>query len=67
VGKAMEKRGKFLVWLGVLVLALLSYPLLSIVNRDLCYGGIPLLIYYFFGVWLLAIVMLFLGKRFLSS
>jgi hypothetical protein len=66
-GKAMAKRGKFLVWLGVLVLALLSYPLLSIVDRDLCYAGIPLLLYYFYGVWVLAIVMLFWGKRFLSS
>jgi hypothetical protein len=63
----MEKRGKLWVWLGVLVFALLNYPLLRIVNRDLCWGGIPLVIYYFFGVWLLAIGILFLGKRFLSS
>jgi hypothetical protein len=66
-GAAMEKRSRLLVLMGVLVLALFSYPLLSIVNRDLCYGGIPLLIYYFFGVWLLAIVMLYWGRRFLSS
>ena len=62
----MEKRGKLWVLLGVWVWALLNYPLLTIVNRDLCYAGIPLLIYYFFGVWLLAIGILFLGKRFLS-
>jgi len=62
----MEKRGKLLILLGVFVLALVNYPLLKIVNRDLCYGGIPLLIYYFFGVWLLAIGILFLGKRSLS-
>ena len=66
-GAVMEKRSKLWVWLGVLVLALFNYPLLTIVNRDLCYEGIPLLIYYLFGVWLLAIVILFLGKRFLSS
>jgi len=63
----MEKRGKLWVWLGALVFALLNYPLIKIVNRDLCWGGIPLVIYYFFGVWLLAIGILFLGKRFLSS
>ena len=62
----MEKRGKLLILLGVFVLALVNYPLLKIVNRDLCYGGIPLLIYYFFGVWLLAIGVLLWGKRFLS-
>jgi CDP-diglyceride synthetase len=66
VGAVMEKRSKLWVWLGVLVLALFNYPLLTIANRDLCYEGIPLLIYYLFGVWLLAIVGLFLGKRFLS-
>ena len=65
-GAVMEKRSKLWVWLGVLVLALFNYPLLTIANRDLCYEGIPLLIYYLFGVWLLAIVGLFLGKRFLS-
>ena len=67
VGEAMEKRSKLWVLLGVVALALFNYPLLTIVNRDLCYEGIPLLIYYLFGVWLIAIVMLFLGKRFLSS
>ncbi len=55
----MEKRNKLWVLLGILILALLNFPLLTIVNRDLCYGGIPLLIYYFFGVWVLAIVGLF--------
>ena len=63
----MEKRGKLWVLLGVLAFALFNYPLLKIANRDLCWDGIPLLVYYLFGVWLLVIVMLFLGKRFLSS
>lgn len=62
----MEKRNKLWVLLGILILALLNFPLLTIVNRDLCYGGIPLLIYYFFGVWLLAIGILAWGSRFLS-
>jgi hypothetical protein len=62
----MEKRNKLWVLLGVLILALLNFPLLTIVNRDLCYGGIPLLIYYLFGVWLLAIGILAWGSRFLA-
>jgi hypothetical protein len=62
----MEKRNKLWVLLGILILALLNFPLLTIVNRDLCYGGIPLLIYYFFGVWLLAIGILAWGSRFLA-
>jgi hypothetical protein len=63
----MEKRSKLWVLLGIIVLALLNFPLLTIVNRDLCYAGIPLLIYYLFGVWLLAIGILAWGRRFLSS
>ena len=62
----MEKRSKLGVLLGVFFLALLNYPLLKIADRDLCVGEVPLVIFYLFGVWLLAIGMLFLGKRFLS-
>ncbi len=47
-------------------MALFNYPLLRIANQDLCWAGVPVLIYYLFGVWALAIVLLFLGKRFLS-
>jgi hypothetical protein len=63
----MTKRGKLFVLLGVLAFLLFNYPLLTIFNRNLCFIGIPVLLYYFFGVWLLAIVILFWGKRFLSS
>jgi hypothetical protein len=63
----MTKRGKLLVLLGFLAFALFNYPLLKIFNRDLCWIGVPILIYYFFGVWLLAIVILLVSKRFLSS
>jgi energy-converting hydrogenase Eha subunit E len=63
----MTKRGKLLVLLGILAFALFNYPLVKIFNRDLCWIGIPVLIYYFFGAWLLAIVILAVGKRFLSS
>ncbi len=63
----MTKRGKLLVLFGILAFALFNYPLLKIFNRDLCWIGIPILIYYFLGVWLLAIVILAVSKRFLSS
>ena len=63
----MAKRGKLLVLLGALAFALFNYPLLKIFNRDLCWNGIPVLIYYFFGAWLLAIVILVVGRRFLTS
>ncbi len=63
----MTKKGKLLVLLGILAFALFNYPLLKIFNRDLCWVGIPVLIYYFFGAWLLAIVVLLVSRRFLSS
>ncbi len=63
----MEKRSKLWIVLGALIFALLNYPMLKIVNRNLCWGDIPIVIYYLFGVWLLAIGILFWCKRFLSS
>jgi hypothetical protein len=63
----MTKHGKLLVFFGVITFGLFNYPLLEIFKQDLCLGGIPLLLYYLFGAWLLAIVLLFLGKKFLSS
>lgn len=63
----MTKRSKFFVFLGVLMFALFNYPFLQIFNCEVCLGGIPLLIYYLFAVWLLAIVVLFLSRSFLSS
>ncbi len=63
----MEKRNKLWVLLGALFLALFNYPLLSIMNRNLCWGDVPVVVFYLFGVWLLAIGILFWGKRFLSS
>jgi hypothetical protein len=62
----MTKHGKLLVFWGLITLALFNYPLLEIFSQDLCLGGVPLLLYYLFGAWLLAIVVLFLGKNFLS-
>jgi len=63
----MPKREKLLILLGVLAFALFNYPLLKIFSRDLCLGEFPLLIFYVFGVWLLTIVVLLVGKKWLSS
>jgi hypothetical protein len=63
----MTKPGKLLVFLGLITFALFNYPLLEIFSQDLCLGGVPLLLYYLFGAWLLAIIMLFFGKDFLST
>ena len=63
----MTKRGKFWALLGILIFLLLNYPLLEIFNRDILLGGIPLLILYLHGVWLLAIAGLYaFGRRLIS-
>jgi hypothetical protein len=64
----MTKGAKLFVLLGMLTFALFNYPFLKIFNRNLCLiEDIPVLIYYLFGAWLLAIVILLAGRRFLSS
>lgn len=63
----MTKREKLLIFLGVLAFALFNYPLLQIFNSTLSVGGIPLLVVYLFGVWLLIILVLLVGKNWLSS
>jgi len=63
----MTKREKFWALLGIFIFFLLNYPLLEIVNRDTMLGGIPVLILYLHGVWLLAIAGLYaLGRRLIS-
>ena len=63
----MTKRGKLWALLGILIFLLLNYPLLQIFNRDTLLGGIPLLILYLLGVWLLAIAGLYaFGRRLIS-
>jgi hypothetical protein len=63
----MTKLGNLLIFLGVLAFALFNYPLLHIFNTPLYVGGIPLLLVYLFGVWLLTILVLLVGKNWLSS
>ncbi|MBM4283873.1 MAG: hypothetical protein FJ128_01300 [Deltaproteobacteria bacterium] len=63
----MEKRNKFAALLGFLAFLLVNYPLLGIGNREAFWAGVPVLIWYLHGVWLLAIVGLYiLGARLIS-
>jgi len=52
---AMAKRYKFLALLGILIFLLLNFPLLQIFNHDTLLAGIPVLVLYLHGVWLVAI------------
>lgn len=57
---AMTKSDKVWALLGILVFLLLNYPLLQIFNRATLLGGIPVLVLYFHGVWILAIAGLYI-------
>lgn len=52
------KRSRLIVLFAALFL-LLNFPLLSIFNRPILIGGVPLLFAYLFLIWLLTIVLLF--------
>jgi len=52
-----------LVFVSIIFLVLLAFPMLSIFNRLIFINGIPLLYIYLFGVWLLLIVVLFLFSK----
>jgi hypothetical protein len=45
---------------SVLLLALFTYPLVSIVNKAALISGIPVLFLYIFIVWIIAIIILYL-------
>ncbi len=65
---ASFRQGKLSGVLGILCFLLLSYPLLQIFNYDTLVAGIPLLFLYIFGVWLLAIIGLYvMSNRFASQ
>lgn len=54
------------VFLAAVLLAVFSYPLLSLANRPRILGGLPLLYVYLFAAWALALIGLFrtaTGKR----
>jgi hypothetical protein len=52
------KKHQRLLALFLLFLMLFNYPVISIVNRPVLVGGIPLLYLYLFIAWLLMLVLL---------
>ncbi|MBS1741459.1 MAG: hypothetical protein JST81_00375 [Bacteroidetes bacterium] len=50
------RRPKY-VLLSILLLLLISYPILSLPNKIKLLGGIPVLLFYLFIVWLVIIVL----------
>ena len=63
----MAKKRKFWALMGILIFLLLNYPLLQIFNRDALLAGIPVLVLYLHGVWLVAIVGLYALANRLTS
>lgn len=53
-----QKRQK-LILLSIFLLVLVSYPLITIVNKPLLIAGIPLLYLYIFFVWAAVIFTIF--------
>lgn len=60
--KDSGKTGK-LIALFVLFLVLMNYPVLSLFNRPVLVGGIPLLFIYIFSTWMLLIILIALTIR----
>jgi hypothetical protein len=52
------KRQRF-ISLAVLLLLIFIYPLISIANKPVRPGGIPLLFIYFFIAWIISIILLY--------
>ena len=53
------KRQK-LILLSILLLLLLSYPFITVANKMQLVGGFPVLYLYIFGVWIAAIIAMYL-------
>jgi hypothetical protein len=56
---SLLKQEKLSGALGILCFLLLSYPLLHIFNCDTFLAGVPIPFLYIFGVWVLAIICLY--------
>ncbi len=65
-----SKKERLWIVLGILSFILVNYPFLQIFNRDTLLIGIPMLVFYLFGFWILAIVFLYIYmhvlRRFMS-
>ena len=62
-----RKKGQAVGVVGILVFLLLNYPLLQIFNRDTLVVGIPVLVLYLHGIWLVAIAGLYAFANRLTS
>ena len=51
-------RNEKLILFALLIIVLLTYPLIAIVNKPFLLMGIPVLYFYIFLVWLIAIVII---------
>jgi hypothetical protein len=61
---ALTKTHKLCVLLGILFFLLVNFPLAQIFNLDILWMGVPVLTWYVFTVWLLALVgLFFFGHR----
>jgi hypothetical protein len=61
-----SKRERLWIVLGILWFFLTNYPLLQIFNLNTLLSGIPVLAVYLFGVWILAIALLYVCMHFFS-
>lgn len=52
------KRQRF-VFLSLLLLLLFTFPMITVANKPVKIGGIPLLFIYFFMVWIAGIILLY--------
>lgn len=48
-----------LIFIFVVLVALLNFPMLSIFNRPILIGGIPVFFVYIFGLWTAVILVLY--------
>lgn len=62
-----SKKNKRLVALFLLGCVLFNYPILSLVNLETLFFGLPLLYVYIFGVWCLLIALTALATFFRSG
>jgi hypothetical protein len=61
-----SKKERIFIVIGILSFILINYPFLQIFNRDALLFGLPMLVFYLFGIWILTIAFLYIYKHFLQ-
>ena len=61
-----SKKERLFIVIGVLSFIFINYPFLQIFNRNALLFGIPMLVFYLFGFWVLAIAFLYIYKHLLQ-